>query len=85
MALRKLVARFLISGGDGMELLEPRKKVLDQVPGTVEILIVFTWGCSVGFGCDGDDLARSLQRLDHPFVGTKGLIGNDRMRSNARQ
>jgi len=26
-----------------------------------------------------------LQRLDHPFIGIKGLIGNDRVRINAGQ
>lgn len=53
--------------------------------GAIEVLIVFAWGCSVGFGGNDNDLARLLQWLDHPFVSIKGLIGNDRVRSKARE
>jgi len=35
-----------MAGGDGTELLESREEVLNQMPGSVEVLIVFTWGCS---------------------------------------
>ncbi|MGZ9203830.1 MAG: hypothetical protein ACXW37_07390 [Nitrospira sp.] len=71
---------FVVAGGDGAELPESREQVLNQMPCSVEVLIVFAWGCPVRFGWDDDDLARSLQRLDHPFIGIKGLIGNDRVR-----
>lgn len=76
---------FVVAGGDGAELLESRKKVLNQVPRFVEVLIVCTWSCSVGFGWDDDDLPCFTQRFNHPFIGIKGLIGNDRVRSDARE
>lgn len=39
----------IVAGGDGSELLESREKVFDQMLGSVEVLIVFPWSCSVGF------------------------------------
>lgn len=55
------------------------------MPGSVEVLIVFAWGCSVGFGGNDNDLTRSLQRLDHPVIGIKRFVGNDRVRIKARE
>jgi len=49
------------------------------MPCPVQVFIVFAGGCSVGFGWNDDGLAGLLQRLDHPFIGIKGLIGNDRV------
>ena len=76
---------FVIASGDGAELLESRKKVLNQVPRLVQGLIVFPWGGSVGFGGNDDDLARLVQRLDYPVISIKGLIGNDGIRLNTRE
>lgn len=73
---------FVVTGGDGAELLEPREKVLNQMPSSVEVLIVVAWGGSVGFGGNDHDLACSLQRLDHSFIGIKGLISNNCVRLN---
>jgi hypothetical protein len=74
---------FVIAGGDGTELLESGEKVLNQMTGLVEVLIVFSWGCSVRFGWDDYDRPCFSQRFNHPFIGIKGLIGNDRVRINA--
>ena len=53
------------------------------MPDSVEGLIVVTRGCSVGFGWDDDDLPCCSQRFNYPFIGIKGLIGDDRVRVNA--
>ncbi|MDR4466847.1 MAG: hypothetical protein MRJ68_00945 [Nitrospira sp.] len=45
-------------------------------------MIVVAWDGSVGFGGNDQDLACSLQRLDHSFIGIKGLISNDCVRLN---
>lgn len=41
---------FVVANGEGTKLLESRKKILDPVPCSVEVLIVVTRGCPVGFG-----------------------------------
>ena len=55
------------------------------MPRRVQIFIVFTWGGSVGFGGNDHDLAGLLQRLDHPVIGIKGFISNDRVRIKTRE
>lgn len=49
------------------------------MPCSVQVFIVLAGGCSIGFWWNDDGLARLLQRSDHPFIGIKGLIGNDRV------
>jgi len=53
------------------------------MPGSVEVLIVFPWGGSVGFGWDDDGFPCFSQRFNHPFIGIEGFIGDDGIRVNA--
>ena len=76
---------FVVACGDRAELLESGEKVLDQVSCPVQGFIVGAVGFSVGFWRDDDILARLLPRLDHPFIGVKGLVSNDRVGVNAGQ
>lgn len=75
----------VVAGGNRAELLESGEKVLDQVPCSVQVFVVFAGGFSIRFWRDDDGLARSLQRLDHPFIGIKGFVGDDRVGVNAWQ
>ena len=45
----EIASSFVVTGGDGTKLLELGEKVFDQMLGSVEVLIVFPWSCSVGF------------------------------------
>lgn len=75
----------VVACGNSTELLEFGEKVLDQVPCSVQVFVVFAGGLSIRFWRDDDGLARSLQRLDHPFIGIKGLVGDDRVGGKAWQ
>ena len=55
------------------------------MPRLVQVFIVYAFDRSVGLGRDDEGFSRLLQRLDHPFIGSKGLIGNDRVRIKARE
>src|SRR3954453_18274375 len=69
----------VVAGGNGPELLELGKEVLDQMPGLVELFVkgarcrpgIPRWdhGCLAGLG----------QRLEHPLVGIERLVGNERL------
>src|SRR5215204_2322579 len=68
---------FVVAGGDGPELLELGKEVLDQVPGLIE---VFVKGARylAGFArWDDRHLAGFSQRFAHPRVGIERLVGDD--------
>ena len=80
----KVYGAFIIAGGDRAERFESGEEVLDQMPRLVQVFIVYAGDLSVGLGRDDDGFSRLLQWLDHPFIGIKGLIGNDRVRINAR-
>src|SRR5215204_3934977 len=75
----------VVAGGDGPELLELGKEVLDQVPGLVE---VFVKGARylAGFArWDDRHLAGFSQRREHPRVGIERLVGNERLGLKLRQ
>ena len=69
----------VVAGGNGSELLELGKEVLDQMPGLVEVFVKGA-RCRAGLARgDHRRLACLGQRLEHPLVGIKGLIGNERL------
>ena len=69
----------VVAGGNRPELLELSEEVLDQMPGLVELLIKGA-GCLPGFPrWDDCCLASFSQRLDHPHVGIKRLVGDERL------
>ena len=75
----------VIAGGDGPELLELGKEVLDQMPGLVEVFVegarclpgIPRWdhGCLAGLG----------QRREHPLVRIERLVGNERLGLQLRE
>ena len=69
----------VIACGNSAELFESGEQVLDQVPCPVQGFIVFALEGSVGFRRDDDARACLLNRLDHPFIGVKRLVRDDRV------
>ena len=69
----------VVASGNGPELLELGKKVLDQMPGLVEVCVKGA-RCRAGF-TRGDDrrLTGFGQRREHPLVGIERLVGNQRL------
>ena len=68
----------VVAGGDGPELLELGKEVLDQMPGLVEVFVKGA-RCRAGFPrWDHGRLAGLGQRREHALVCIERLVGNER-------
>ena len=75
----------VVAGGNGPELLELGKEVLDQMPGLVEVCVKGA-RCRAGFPrWDHGRLAGLGQRFEHPLVGIERLVGNERLGLKLRQ
>src|SRR5215204_141814 len=76
---------FVVAGGNGPELLELGKEVLDQMPGLVEVFVKGA-RCLPGLA-RGDDgcLAGFSQRFAHPRVGIERLVGDERLGLKLRE
>ena len=81
---KEVAGRLVIACRNGPVWFEACEEVFNQVPRLVQVFIVYAGDLSVGLGRDDNGFSRLLQWLDHPFIGIKGLIGNDRVRINAR-
>lgn len=75
----------IVPRGNGAALFELGKEVLDQMACFVQVFIVCAGDCSVGFWRDDDGFACFAQRFNHPFIGIKGFVGNDRVCVHAGQ
>lgn len=64
----EVVSAFIVSGCDGPILLEFGKEVLDQVPGLIQVLIVFALFFAVRLGRDDDFDARFLQKIENALL-----------------
>ena len=69
----------VVASGNGPELLELGKEVLDQMPGLVEVCVKGA-RCRAGF-TRGDDrrLTGFGQRREHALVRIERLVGNERL------
>src|SRR5215204_3787201 len=75
----------VIASGDGPELLELGEKVLDQMPGLVEVFVKGA-RCLAGLArWDHRRLASLGQRLEHPRVGIERFVGDERLSLKLRQ
>ena len=69
----------VIAGGNGPELLELGEEVLDQMPGLVELFIEGARRLAGFARWDDRGLAGFSERLEHPLVGIKRLVGDERL------
>src|SRR5215207_4706433 len=75
----------VVAGGNGPELLELGKEVLDQVPGLVEVFVKGAW-CLAGFArWYHRRLAGFGQRVAHPRVGIERFVGDERLGLKLRE
>jgi hypothetical protein len=72
----EVACSLVVSGCNSSELLQPGEEVLDQMPSFVEMSIKVARRLAVGFRRDDHVLAGFGQRLNHPLVGIKRLVGN---------
>jgi hypothetical protein len=65
----------IVTCGDGAELLDPTKEVLNQMTSFVQRLVIRPGVLSVLFWRDDDGFPGCLQWLDHPLVGVVSFVG----------
>ncbi len=69
----------VVAGGNGPELLELGEKVLDQMPGLVEVFVEGARRLAAFAGWDDRRLAGVSQRLEYPLVGIERFVGDERL------
>ncbi len=74
---KEILPAFVVAGGNGSELLEFGKEVLDEVAGFVEIGVIGARGLAVGAGRNNGNDPRLFERLDHPLVGIVSFVGEE--------
>jgi hypothetical protein len=80
------VARcFVVSGGDGAELLEFGEEVFDEVACFVEFLVVLSLHISICLGRDDGLFSSLFQEVQHPLVGVEALVGDHCFGFESRQ
>ena len=80
------VARgFVIARGDGAELLELAKEVLDEMARLVERPVVRSRCDAIALGWDDRELVGGGEWFDHPGVGVERLVGDERVGGERRQ
>ena len=67
----------VVAGGNGPELLELGKEVLDQMPGLVEVFVKGARRLAGFARWDDGRLAGFGQRLEHPLIRIERLVGNE--------
>jgi hypothetical protein len=71
----KISRSFVVAGGDRPVLFELAEEILDQMSRLVGILVEVALAFAVAPGRDHDRFSSAKQRLDDPFIGIKGLVG----------
>src|SRR3982751_5069924 len=75
----------VVAGGNGPELLELGKEVLDQMPGLVEVFVEGARRLAAFARWDDRRLAGVSQRLEYPLVGIERFVGDERLGLKLRQ
>src|SRR5206468_7358046 len=81
----KVSGRFFVAGGEGAELLEFGKEVLDKMAFFIKLFVDVALDFAVLFGRDDNFLSRLSERREETFVGIKCPIGKNRVRRDVRQ
>jgi hypothetical protein len=74
---KEILPAFVVACGNGSELLEFGKEVLDEVASFVEIGVIGAWRLAVGAGWNNWNDPRLFERLDHPLVGIVSFVGEE--------
>ena len=81
----KVSGGFVVTGGDGAELLEFCEEILDQVSCFVEVAVIGACDFPVCFRWDYDGLVFASQHGDDPLIGVKCLVGDEQIGLHAGQ
>jgi hypothetical protein len=81
----EVLPAFVVSGGNGSELLEFGKEIFDEVASFVEIGVIGARRLAVGAGWNNRNGPRLFERPDHPLVGIVGFVGEESPGLQARQ
>ena len=76
---------FVVTCGDGAELLEFCEEVLDQVSCFVEVAVVSPCDFPVCFRRNHDGLVFASQHGDDPLIGVERLVGDEQIGLHAGQ
>src|SRR5215208_6241397 len=82
---QKASCGLVIAGGNGPELLELGEKVLDQMPGLVEVFVKGARRLAGLARWDDRRLTGVSQRLAHPRGGIERLVGDERLGLKLRE
>ena len=82
---KEVLPAFVVACGNGSELLEFGKEVLDQVAGFVEIGVIAARRLAVGARWNNGNDPSLFERLDHPLVGIVSFVGEERASLQAWQ
>src|SRR5215216_3477522 len=75
----KIYSTLVVTGCERAELLQLAEEILDEVALGKESPVIGTWVLAAGHGWDHRRLAGAQERLDHPFVGIEGFVGQERV------
>ena len=81
----KISCSFVVARGDRPVLFELAEEILDQMSGLVGVLVEAALDFAIAPGRDHDQFSSAKQRLDDPFIGIKGLVGQQSVRCHLRQ
>ena len=84
-ASEEIASRFIVAGGDGPELLELGKEVLDEVARLVEVFVKGARGLAGFPRRDDGRLAGLGQRFEPALVRIERLVGHERLGLKLRE
>ena len=82
---QKVAAGFVVTGGDGSELLEPGEEILDQMTCLEEVAIIVAADLPMGPRRDHHRLAGSNEWLDNPLISIECPIADQGVGLHCRQ
>src|SRR5215470_14829854 len=81
----KVAGSLVVACGNGSELLEPGKEILDQVASLEQLLVVVSMDLAIGLGRDHHSLASGDEWIDHTLLGVERLVRDQRVSLYRRQ
>jgi hypothetical protein len=82
---QKVAGGLVVAGGNGPELLELTKEVLDQMARLVQVFVVVAQCFSIRLGGNHGRFPGLRQRLEYPRIRVIALVGDDDRSSQGRQ
>ena len=81
----EITSSFVVTSGDGTELLEPGEKIFDQMARPIQVPVKGTLDQVGAARRDHDRFARFFQRLNQPLLCVIGFVRHDGIRRGVGQ